>query len=186
VITFNPGEQTKTITIQVNGDLNREFDETFFLILFTSSNATIAKSKGTGTILNDDSVVPPALLLENSPTHPNEAAAVDSLLSLRDPFSVQSAATWLDLGPDRNTRVIVFAVNLQLDEGEQSSAVVVSLVDGSGSKYDVPAEDVRSVPSVRSITQITFRLPDNLATGPCGVTLKFHGLFSNEGVIRIK
>ena len=52
---FNPGETTKTITIEVKGDNKKEADETFYLDLFgNSSNALFTKNRGLGTILNDD------------------------------------------------------------------------------------------------------------------------------------
>jgi ELWxxDGT repeat protein len=54
-LTFNPGETTKTITIDVKGDRKRESNETFYLDLFNnSSNALFTKKRGLGTILNDD------------------------------------------------------------------------------------------------------------------------------------
>jgi hypothetical protein len=54
-LTFAPGQTTKTITILVNGDGKREADEYFYLDLFgNSSNSLFTKSRGTGTILNDD------------------------------------------------------------------------------------------------------------------------------------
>ncbi len=54
-LTFAPGETTKTITIEVKGDSKRESDEYFYLDLFgLSSNALFGKSRGIGTILNDD------------------------------------------------------------------------------------------------------------------------------------
>jgi probable HAF family extracellular repeat protein len=54
-ITFNAGETTKTITIKLIGDSKRESDETFYLDLFgNSSNSLFTKSRGIGTILNDD------------------------------------------------------------------------------------------------------------------------------------
>jgi Calx-beta domain len=54
-LTFKPGETSKTITITVNGDSKKEADETFYLDLFgLSSNALLTKSRGIGTILNDD------------------------------------------------------------------------------------------------------------------------------------
>jgi hypothetical protein len=54
-LTFAPGETTKTITIEVKGDNKREADETFYLDLFgNSSNSFFTRSRGTGTILNDD------------------------------------------------------------------------------------------------------------------------------------
>jgi hypothetical protein len=54
-LTFNPGETTKTITIEVKGDSKREAAETFYLDLFgNSSNSLFTKNRGIGTILNDD------------------------------------------------------------------------------------------------------------------------------------
>jgi hypothetical protein len=53
-LTFAPGETFKTITVQVNGDLTNETDETFVVNLSNAVNATIASGQGTGTIRNDD------------------------------------------------------------------------------------------------------------------------------------
>ena len=124
------------------------------------------------------------MILDESGPDPNQATAFDSLLFVRDPFHVQSVATWFDLGPDRNTRVILFAASLQLNQGEPASAVLVSLVDANNQPFDVPAEAVRLVPNF-SFTQVRFRLPDNLAPGVCMVTIKAHGQISNTGTVRI-
>ena len=54
-LTFAPGETTKTITIEVNGDSKKEADQTFYLYLFgNNSNSLFTKNRGLGTILNDD------------------------------------------------------------------------------------------------------------------------------------
>src|SRR5262245_28522978 len=54
-LTFAPGETTKTIIIEVKGDIKKEADETFYLDLFgNSSNSLFTKNRGSGTILNDD------------------------------------------------------------------------------------------------------------------------------------
>ena len=54
-LTFAPGETTKTIVIEVKGDNRTETDEIFYLDLFgNSDNSLFTKSRGTGTILNDD------------------------------------------------------------------------------------------------------------------------------------
>jgi Calx-beta domain/FG-GAP-like repeat len=54
-LTFAPGETTKTVTIEVNGDSKREANETFYLDLSDTSGTSIfTKKRGTGTILNDD------------------------------------------------------------------------------------------------------------------------------------
>src|SRR5216683_3112299 len=153
----------------------------FFVNLINAVNATISDSQGLGTIQNDDTL---QLILEESGSNPNQAAAFDSMLFVRDPFHVQSVARWLDLGPDRNTRVLVFVKNLQLNQGETASAVTVNLVDGNSQSYDVAAENVQVLPTP-GFTQVTFRLPNNLATGTCMVTVKAHGQISNTGTIRI-
>jgi hypothetical protein len=50
-----PGETTKTITIEVKGDSKKEANETFYLDLFGySGNSLFTKTRGLGTILNDD------------------------------------------------------------------------------------------------------------------------------------
>jgi hypothetical protein len=54
MLTFNPGELTKQITVNVNGDTKVEPNEDFFVNLSTAANATIADSQGHGTITNDD------------------------------------------------------------------------------------------------------------------------------------
>jgi hypothetical protein len=54
-LTFNPGETTKTITVQVVKDLVIEPNETYYVNLSNPTNATIAGSGfGLGTITNDD------------------------------------------------------------------------------------------------------------------------------------
>jgi len=54
-LTFTPGQTTKTITIQVKGDSKQEANETFYLDLFgLSGNSLFTKSRGIGSILNDD------------------------------------------------------------------------------------------------------------------------------------
>ena len=56
-LTFNAGEKSKTITVSVKGDKTIESDETFKVNLSGATNATIADSSGTGTILNDDTSI---------------------------------------------------------------------------------------------------------------------------------
>jgi hypothetical protein len=54
-LTFKPGETTKTIIIVVDGDSKKEANETFYVDLFgNSTNSLFTKSRGIGTILNDD------------------------------------------------------------------------------------------------------------------------------------
>jgi hypothetical protein len=59
IVTFNPGEVSKSITVNVKGDTSVESNETFVVTLVGISNATIGDSEGTGTIKNDDSAPAP-------------------------------------------------------------------------------------------------------------------------------
>jgi hypothetical protein len=115
----------------------------------------------------------------------NQAAALDSILFTRDPFPVVNGADLFNLGSDRNTRVIFFVMNLQLLQGETSSAVTVSLIDSNNQTYDITAEDVRPVPNF-PFAQVVFRIPDTTAVGTCIITVKAHGQTSNAGSIRIR
>src|SRR5258708_205339 len=185
---FNAGETFKTFSIPLIDDLYVEGNETVKLSLSNPSGGSFTGSPNisTLTIVDNDTITasPSQLILDESGPAVNQAVAFDSWLFVRDPFHVQSIATWLDLGPNRNTRVTVFAANLQLNQGETASAVVVHLVDNSSQNFDVPADDARVVPNF-GFAQITFRLPDNLAAGPCMVTVRTHGQVSNTGIIRI-
>jgi CSLREA domain-containing protein len=60
-LTFLPGETSKPVTVNVNGDTSDEADETFFVTLTSPANATIAKAQGTATIADDDGM--PSLVI---------------------------------------------------------------------------------------------------------------------------
>lgn len=59
-VVFNPGDTTKTITINVVGDTTPEPDEVFHLTLSNLRQATASKDTGTATIANDDVSAPAA------------------------------------------------------------------------------------------------------------------------------
>jgi hypothetical protein len=120
----------------------------------------------------------PQLRLEQNGPNANQAAALDALLLARDPFPVHSPAGWWNLGADQNTRVMVFAASLP------PGSVIVNLMDANSQSFDVNAQDVRAVAN-SDFSQITFRLPDNLALGTCTVTVKVGSSVSNAGTIRI-
>jgi hypothetical protein len=91
----------------------------------------------------------------------------------------------LNLGGDQNSRILVFARNVTLGQGQTAAAVTVNLVDSNSQSFDVPAEDVRAVANM-DFVQVRFRLPDNLVAGTCTVRIKFQGRTSNIGTVRIK
>jgi beta-glucanase (GH16 family) len=58
LVTLQPGEMTKKITVQIVADDLREGDETFSVVLSGASHAVIDKSTAAGLILNDDTKIP--------------------------------------------------------------------------------------------------------------------------------
>ncbi len=185
-VLFLQGEMEKTVAITVNGDTETEPNETFLVNLTFADTAAIVRAQATGTILNDEGTTPPLeLLLDQSGPDPIQAGALDSMLLLRDPFLVVNLSNLLNPGPDRNTRVHLFARNLQLGPGETAASVVVRLVDSNNQTHDVTAEAVSTVQGT-DVTQVTFRLPNALPAGKCVVEVRAQGRSSNSGTFRIR
>jgi hypothetical protein len=60
VLTFNPGETSKTFSVNVIGEDVLERDELFYVDLSAAVGATIFRSRGLGTITDDDNLAPVA------------------------------------------------------------------------------------------------------------------------------
>jgi hypothetical protein len=54
MLTFAPGETSKTATVMVKGDIDIEPDEMFFIVLLNPINASLADGQGNVTVINDD------------------------------------------------------------------------------------------------------------------------------------
>ena len=53
-LTFSAGQTSKTVVVNVTGDITSELNETFVVNLSGAVGATIFDGQGLGTILNDD------------------------------------------------------------------------------------------------------------------------------------
>ena len=62
-LVFQPGETVKTFSVPVKGDELNELNETFFVILSSPVNASIAQGRGVGTIVDDDA--PPTISIDD-------------------------------------------------------------------------------------------------------------------------
>ena len=175
------GTTSITVPIRVCGDSSAEANEQFSFTLSSPVNATILLGNALGAIINDDVI---QLLLEESGPGVNQAAALDSLFFVRDPFGVVTVPDLFANGTDKNTRVALFVRNLELNPGETSSAVVVRIVGSNNQVFDVPAEDFRAVPGF-DFMQVTFRLPNAIPAGTATVVVRAHGRASNLATIRI-
>ncbi|WP_420611393.1 Calx-beta domain-containing protein [Candidatus Poriferisodalis sp.] len=54
MLTFRPGETTKTITVAAVDDSSPEDDETFRVVLYSAAQAAVADGEGVGTITDND------------------------------------------------------------------------------------------------------------------------------------
>lgn len=181
LLTFQPGSFSVVTPVKVCGDSSAEANEVFTFTLSNPFNATIADGDAVGTIVNDDVI---RLLLEDGSPIVNQAAALDALLNVRDPFRVVTVPELFANGTDRNTRVVLFVQNLQLNPGETVNAVSVRLIASNNQLIDILAEDFRAVPNT-DFMQVVFRLPNNLPAGTCTVVVRSHTRTSNMGTIRI-
>jgi hypothetical protein len=178
--TFSTGTTAFAVPVKVCGDTNAEVNESFRLALSNVTGASFLTNQGFATIIDDDLLT---MLLEESGPDPNQAAAMESVLGLRDPFNL-FMPDWFTPGVNENTRVTLFAQGLQLNPGEQPSAVRVILQTNNGQFFNIAAEDVRQTRGTE-FTQVVFRLPNTLPPGPCTVSIFAHSRQTNFGTIRI-
>ncbi|MBZ8179981.1 DUF4114 domain-containing protein [Oscillatoria salina IIICB1] len=129
-VTFNVGETTQTITVEVNGDTTFEPDETFTVNLDSvTGDATIDPNadESVGTIVNDDGL--PGLSIDNITVDESDGVAVFTVL-LDTPSSenvsvdfttVPGTATEDDYTPTNGT--------LNIAAGETAVTITVPIVD---------------------------------------------------------
>ena len=177
-LTFNPGEVTKTVNITINGDTAAEPDETFFVDLTSPTNGTVARARGTVTILTDD--VPILLTEEGS----ERAIAFESMTMTRAPFSTEIQHLTVT---DKRTRIMLFARNVELQPGESFNVVEAKAEDSLGRIYPLTVEFVGKVPGFNWLTQINVRLADELiGGGDVRIYISLRGAISNKVIVSLK
>lgn len=145
-LTFAPGQITQTVTVQVNGDTTVEPDETFFVNLSSPFNATLGKSQGVATIVNDDNSL--------SVSAPNKTVSVAA--GAEAVVDVVAGATG---GPFTAATVVSLA---------PASAGVATIAGGTG------AYSVRFVPagSFAGVAVVTYTLTNGaVQSAPATVTI---------------
>jgi hypothetical protein len=125
-------------------------------------------------------VAAPQILLDQSGPETNQAAALDAVCLLRDPFHLRSQYPWWTASAsDQNTRVTIFVSNIVI-----GTTVNINLVDAQGQSFTVGAEAVVQL-SGSDLLQATFRLPDTLTPGPCAVSVTASSGVSNSASFRV-
>jgi uncharacterized protein GlcG (DUF336 family) len=117
----------------------------------------------------------PVLISQETSTR---ALAFDSVTRTHEPFAVNSDVPW---GNDNRTRVMLFAMGLNLLPNETAGDVTVEAEDGAHQKYLLPVEYVGPVPNQEWITSIVVRLDQQMSdAGDVLVGLTYHGVRSNR------
>jgi len=176
-LTFDPGHTTTTVTVFVKGDSVVEGTEQFFVNLSNPVNATIADGQGVGTIVDDDTLV---LVTEGNS---QRAVALDSVFVTRDPFPI---ANDFNTSSDHRTRIILFALGLNLAAGETASAVTATAEDSQGTIRPLDVEFV-GPPQFQGFTQVVLKLNDQITiTGDVKIRISLHGEVSNLVLVGVK
>lgn len=178
--SFPTGTTSFAVPVKVCGDTSAEANEFFRLALLNVSGATVLANQGFAGIVDDDVFT---MLLEESGPNAGQAAALEAVLGTRDPFRL-FMPDWFTPGVNENTRIVLFAQNLQLNPGELASAVRVILVSSTGLLFNLPAEDVRPLRD-SEFTQVIVRLPNTIPPGTATVFIFAHQRQTNSAPLRI-
>ena len=176
-VNFAAGEDARTITVAVNGDLTDEIDETFAVNLSAPVNATITDAEGAGTITDDDA--PPSLSVSDVSVTEGNGSAVSAVFTVSlssasgktvnvDHATADGTATApadyaagtgsLTFTPGQtNKTVTVIVAGDSLDEIDEtftlnlSNAVNATIADGSG-LGTILDNDALPIASVNDVT----------------------------------
>jgi len=128
------------------------------------------------------SVVQPPILLtqENS----LRALALDSVTWTAEPFSVASTTNF---STDQRTRVSLFVVNLELNQGEPISVITAQAEDSIGQIFPLTVEYFGAAPNFSWLKQVVVKLPTEIANSvDVKVTLKSHDTAGNTVMLKVK
>lgn len=113
-----------------------------------------------------------------SDANSTRALALDALAQTHEPFSLISP---LPFSSDHRTRVMLFAMHLDLRSDESASSVAAEAEDGEHRIYPLTVEYVGAVPEQSWTTAVVVRLHEEMGdTGDVLVRITYHGLQSNR------
>ncbi|HEX8495162.1 MAG TPA: heme-binding protein [Pyrinomonadaceae bacterium] len=117
----------------------------------------------------------PVLVSEANSTR---ALALDALARTHEPFKLISQ---LSFSADRRTRVMLFAMKLNLQPGEGAAVVTADAEDAQHRIYPLTVEHVGPVPEQSWMTAIVFKLHEEMGDiGDVLVRISYHGIASNR------
>jgi hypothetical protein len=165
--TIPVGGSTYTFDVLVNGDTGVEPDETFFVNVTNVSNAVVTDGQGQGTIVNDDTAVPPALSFEFGSYNDDESQTLTVGVTRSGDLSGTSTVDYSTQTLASNFGGVNPAV------GGAACTAGVDFINNSGTLTFAPKDEFRSFDVV--LCGDTMNEPDELfnviLTNPMGGTL---------------
>ncbi len=161
--TFNPQQTIFISSGSITGDKTQNFVGTPIPIVLTIIQA-------------------PILLTQENSLH---SLALDSVTWMGEPFGVTNAHNF---STDQRTRISLFAVNLELPQGEPLTTIEVQAETATGQTFPLLVEYFGAVPNFSWLKQIVVKLPDELAnSNEVNVSVKV-GLFfaSNKVILKVQ
>jgi hypothetical protein len=117
-------------------------------------------------------------------TDTGRAAALDSVITLSEPFQV---LTKRNFAADGHTRITLFVVGVAALHAGDLPFVTVQAEDTQQHVFDLPVEATARVKNLSWMSQVTVRVPDTLAgAGDLNVSVTVHGKGSNKAPLRIE
>ena len=155
------------------------------LVIFTGSGTLTGDRtinfEGTSIPIVLSVVQPPILLTQENSLR---ALALDSVTWTGEPFGV---ANTHNFSTDQRTRVSLFVVNLELNQGEPISVIMAQAEDSTGQIFQLPVEYFGAVPNFSWLKQVVVKLPTEIAnSGDVKVTLKSHDTAGNTVMLKVK
>jgi uncharacterized protein (TIGR03437 family) len=148
-----------------------------FRCLVSNGSVTATSNEATLTV----QALPPSLQTEENTDH---AIAFDSVTMWRDPFPLTKL---INFSSDNRTRVMLFAMNLDVLSSEDSTAVTARAQDTQMILHSLPVEYVGKVPGYAWLTEVVVMLPGDLPAGQdVLVSVTYHTQTSNQVRIKIK
>ena len=179
-LTFNPGEASKTIIVDVIGETLVETDETFSVTLSNASGgASITTASADGTIQNDDTAG--VTITETSgSTNVTEGGATDTYIVVLD--AQPTGNVIVNITPDSQTNVDVPSLTFTDANWDTPQTVTVTADDdltaegdhSSTITHEIAPSSAPGYPGV-SISNVAVTITDNdfndIISGPGGQTL---------------
>src|SRR2546423_10190 len=118
----------------------------------------------------------PILISQSNSTR---ALALDALEFTTEPFTAKAQLPLYS--SDKSTRIMLFAIQLSLQTGEDASAVTADAEDSTHHHYSLKVERLDKLPEKEGVTQLILILDENMGDlGDVLVSVTYKGLTSNR------